>query len=165
MEFSRATTTALVPIVNRSLIAMEGCIESLYEDWAGQEELPIDALSLETFLMPSVSELSQDDNDLLRFQSHGGAWRLGTLCRASICTLCALLTKPLPLAGVSPVLQVCSMKTEAFPCTPSLLLVPQQQSISAGSTESERDESGDENCAGAVTFTTAPFVTFTTPAA
>jgi hypothetical protein len=41
------------------------------------------------------------------------------------------------------------MKTEAVPGTPSLMLVPQQQSISAGSTESESNESGDEDCAGA----------------
>jgi hypothetical protein len=49
---------------------MEGCIESLYEDWAGQEELPMDALALEHFLMPSASEISEDTIDLPSFRSH-----------------------------------------------------------------------------------------------
>jgi hypothetical protein len=51
-------------------------------------------------------------------------------------------------AGGSP-LTTYAMKADAVPCTPSLLLDPQQQSISAGSTESESNESGDEDCAGA----------------
>jgi hypothetical protein len=49
---------------------MEGCIESLYEDWAGQAELPVDALALEHFLMPSVSEISENTIDLPSVRSH-----------------------------------------------------------------------------------------------
>jgi hypothetical protein len=58
---------------------MEGCIESLYEDWAGQEELPIDALALENFLMPTVSEIGHDGIDLPSVRIHGRAWRFSML--------------------------------------------------------------------------------------
>ncbi|WIA33120.1 hypothetical protein OEZ86_006272 [Tetradesmus obliquus] len=99
---------------------MEGCIESLYEDWAKQEALSIEALSLEKLLMPTFFEISHDGIDLPSVRSY---------------------------AGVSGLL-TCPMKTQAASGMPSMLLVPQQQSISAGLTESESIESGDEDYAG-----------------
>ena len=54
---------------------MEGCIESLYEDWAKQEALSIEALSLEKFLMPTFSEISHDGIYLPSVRSYAGTWR------------------------------------------------------------------------------------------
>jgi len=127
---------------------MEGCIESLYEDWAKQEALSIEALSLEKLLMPTFSDISHDGIDLPSVTSYAGTWGFCKLACGQHHMLCSLAHLGVSSAGASGLL-TCPMKTQAAPGMPSMLLVPQQQSISAGSTESESIVSGDEDYAGA----------------